>query len=74
MVDYSEMTSREMEEQWLQSQQPTLEERLLSQEVELVILADRMEQMMQRIRDLESHVEVLESRLDYHTDRHYQWP
>lgn len=58
-----EMTSQEMEEQWLQSQQPSMQERLLQQEVELVILAERMEQMMERIRDLES-------RLEYHTDWH----
>jgi len=52
----SEMTSREMEEQYLRMLEPTMEE--------------RMEQMMQRMQQLEEQVRDLESRLAHHTDWH----
>jgi len=50
------MTSQEMEEQWLQMLEPSMEE--------------RMEQMMQRMHALEEEVRVLQDRLDYHTGWH----
>jgi len=50
------MTSREMEEQWLRSIEPSIEE--------------RMEQMMQRMQQLEEQVRVLERRLEHHVDWH----
>jgi len=50
------LTSREMEEQWLKSIEPSMEE--------------RMEQMMQRMHALEEEVRVLQDRLDYHTGWH----
>jgi len=52
------LTSREMEEQWLKSIEPSMEE--------------RMEQMMQRMQELEEEVRVLQDRLDYHTGRTIQ--
>ena len=52
----NEMTSQEMEEQYLRMFEPTLEE--------------RMEQMMQRMQQLEERVRVLERRLEHHVDWH----
>ena len=52
----SEMTSQEMEEQWLRSVEPSMEE--------------CMEQMMQRMRQLEKRGRVLERRLEHHVDWH----
>jgi len=50
------MTSQEMEEQWLQSLEPSM--------------AERMEQMMQRMQELEGEVRRLQERLDHHVGWH----
>ena len=52
----TEMTSQEMEEQWLQLLEPST--------------GALLQQMLQRMQALEEEVRVLQDRLDYHTSWH----